>query len=230
MDIFTNIEKYEEKYKEKIKDGINQKDGEFGNGILYKMCEENPRHDSQDVVSGKVWLIGRAYSAAIERFRYRKLDIINDDFYKQMSEDLSNSRLDEKLQELRNIQSITKESIHNILSVHKYLQDKIFEIIKKSTTPETGVEKRSLCSKYLHFHLPSLFFIYDSRVAEALQKLYPGRLKGFQDVLDGGFDETYATFFCKVFVLKNEIEEKFDLKITPRQIDNFLIDFFNRRS
>lgn len=175
MDIFTNIEKY----KEKIKDAIDQKNGEFGNGILYKMCEENPRHDSQDVVSGKVWLIGRAYSAAIERFRYRKPDIINDDFYKQMSEDLSNSRLDEKLQELRSVQSITKESIHNILSVHKYLQDKIFEIIKKSTTPEKGVEKRSLCSKYLHFHMQNLFFIYDSRVAEALQKLYLGRLKGF---------------------------------------------------
>ena len=34
-------------------------------------------------------------------------------------------------------------------------------------------------------------------------------------------------FFCKALVLKNEIEEKLDLEITSRQIDNFLINEAN---
>lgn len=207
-----------EKYKEKIKSAIAQKDGEFGNGILYKMCRENPKHDNPDVVSGKVWLIGRAYSAAIERVK--KKENINDDFYKEkVGPTLTDHELDKGLKNLQNIEKATKENAADILSAHKYLQNKIRKI--------TGMEKRSLCSKYLHFHLPRLFFIYDSRVAGALQKLYPGRLRGFDNVFDRDVDRTYTTFFCKALVLKNEIEEKLDLKITPRQIDNFLIDEAN---
>lgn len=206
------------KYREKIESAINQKNGEFGNGILYKMCEENPKHDKPDVVSGKVWLIGRAYSAAIERMRSKKN--INDDFYKEkVGPTLVDSVLDSKLENLRGIKKITKESAAEILSAHKYLQNKIHEI--------TGMDKRSLCSKYLHFHLPKLFFIYDSRVAGALQKIYPGRLRIFDSVLGGDVDTVYAVFFCKALVLKNEIEEKLDLEITSRQIDNFLINEAN---
>lgn len=207
-----------EKYKEKIKSAIAQKDGGFGNGILYKMCRENPKHDNPDVVSGKVWFIGRAYSAAIERVKRK--ENINDDFYKEkVGPTLTDPELDKRLEKLQIFEKATKENTTDILSAHKYLQNKIRKI--------TEMEKRSLCSKYLHFHLPRLFFIYDSRVAGALQKLYPGRLRGFDNVLDGDVDRTYATFFCKALVLKNEIEEKLDLKITPRQIDNFLINEAN---
>ncbi len=212
--MLTDIEKYEEK----IKSAVAQKDGEFGNGILYKMCEENPKHDKSDVVSGKVWLIGRAYSAAIERVRNKKN--INDDFYKEkVGPMLTDSVLDSKLENLRGVNEITRGNATEILSAHKYLQNKIYEI--------TGMEKRSLCSKYLHFHLPALFFIYDSRVAGALQKLYPGRLKGFDDAFSGDVDKVYATFFCKTLALKNEVKETLSLEMTPRQIDNFLINEAN---
>jgi len=206
--------------EEKIKNAIDQKDGEFGNGILYKMCKENPKHNNPDVVSGKVWLIGRAYSAAIERVKRK--ENINDDFYKEkVGPTLTDPELDKRLESLQKIEKATKENASDILSAHKYLQNKIRKI--------TGMDKRSLCSKYLHFHLPRLFFIYDSRVAGALQKLYPGRLKGFDDVLNRDIDKIYATFFCKALVLKNEIEKKFNLEITPRQIDNFLINEANNK-
>ncbi len=206
------------KYEEKIKSAINQKDGEFGNGILYKMCKENPYHNKPDVVSGKIWLIGRAYSAAIERVRSKK--DINDDFYKKkVGLALADPALDSRLESLRNVKKASRENVGEILSAHKYLQDKIREI--------TRMEKRSLCSKYLHFHLPDLFFIYDSRVASALQKLYPGRLKGFDGVFGDDVDKAYATFFCKILALENEVVEKLKLEMTPRQIDNFLINEAN---
>lgn len=208
------------RYREKIIKAIKQKDGEFGNGILYKMCQENPCHNNSDVVASKIWLIGRAYGAAIERVKEKKY--INDDFYKEkVGPNLTDPALDDRLENLRKIKRITKENAGEILSTHKYLQKKIYDI--------TGMEKRSLCSKYLHFHFPALFFIYDSRVASALQKLYPGSLKGFDNVLSGKVDKVYVTFFCKALVFKNKVEEKLKLEMTPRQIDNFLINEANEK-
>jgi hypothetical protein len=42
---------------------------DFGNEILYSMCRQNPFHDKPEIVTAKVWLIGRSYAAAIERGR-----------------------------------------------------------------------------------------------------------------------------------------------------------------
>jgi hypothetical protein len=208
-----------EKYRKKIEVAINQKEGEFGNGILYKMCKENPKHDKPDVVSGKVWLIGRAYSTAIERVRSKKN--INDDFYKEkVGPKLTDIELDKRLGRLQSIKKMTKDNTTDILSLHKYLQDRIQEI--------TGMGKRSLCSKYLHFHLPRLFFIYDSRAAKTLQKIYPNRLKGFDIIVNDDVDKAYAIFFCKALTLKNEVEEKLGLELTPRQIDTFLVNEANK--
>ena len=51
----------------------------FGNGVLYKLCAENFYHTKDEHILAKVWLIGRAYAAAIERRRIK--EAINDDFY-----------------------------------------------------------------------------------------------------------------------------------------------------
>lgn len=39
----------------------------YGNEVLYKMCSEMPKYDDIEVISAKLWIIGRSYSAAIER-------------------------------------------------------------------------------------------------------------------------------------------------------------------
>lgn len=41
----------------------------FGNQILYDMCLKNPSHTNENVIIGKIWLIGRSYAAAIERIK-----------------------------------------------------------------------------------------------------------------------------------------------------------------
>jgi hypothetical protein len=52
---------------------------QLGNEVLYRLCEEHPRHDSDDSIIAKFWLIGRAYAAAVER---RKKSRDNDkEFY-----------------------------------------------------------------------------------------------------------------------------------------------------
>jgi hypothetical protein len=40
---------------------------EWGNEVLYRMCREEPGHTDPNKVAAKLWLIGRAYAAQIER-------------------------------------------------------------------------------------------------------------------------------------------------------------------
>ena len=122
----------------------------FGNKVLYDMCINNPLHNNNDVISGKVWLIGRAYAVAIERVREKKY--INDDFYSEIVPKIFN----EFYKDFDNdIKDIKENDLNNALSVHKKLTDAIKNV--------TGLEKRSFNSKYLHFHCPDIFYIYDSR-------------------------------------------------------------------
>ena len=51
----------------------------FGNQILYDMCLKNPSHTNENVIIGKIWLIGRSYAAAIERIKEKSVP--SDDFY-----------------------------------------------------------------------------------------------------------------------------------------------------
>ena len=41
----------------------------IGNQVLYDLCQRYPRHTVDSEIIAKIWLIGRAYSASIERGR-----------------------------------------------------------------------------------------------------------------------------------------------------------------
>ncbi len=143
-----------------INKGLASTQWDFGNEVLYNLCERNFYHQEQDKIIAKVWLIGRSYSAAIER-RKNKTDI-NDDFYSNVvAPAFQSSELDKCLTNLRHYERITSDNIREILLSHNYLIQVTKEI--------TALEKRSFCSKYLHFHLPNLFYIYDSRVVESMR-------------------------------------------------------------
>lgn len=57
----------EKDYKKFLEQAERNNMWDFGNNILYTMCQENPKHEKEDIIIGKIWLIGRSYSAAIER-------------------------------------------------------------------------------------------------------------------------------------------------------------------
>ncbi len=201
--------------KENIENGLISKEWDFGNGILYELCNENFEHKEIDKIIAKVWLIGRSYAAAIER-RKNKIEI-NDNFYiNSVGPAFQNSKLDNYLNAIKNENEITIENIEEILITHNYLIQVIREI--------TEMDKRSFCSKYLHFHLPNLFFIYDSRAVTALRQFIsriPKDLTYLNKV--NGINREYANFFIKSFVLRNQIENEFDLKLTTREFDKILI-------
>lgn len=204
--------KNEEKILELLKSFHREKSDTwyYGNSVLYRMCEEKPLHNDKNIVASKVWLIGRSYAAAIERTKSgEKLEIIIDKFW-----DVLNSESESIDKTLRAINSITIEEIGNnvqtILDAHKQVMD----IMQKATT----MDKRSLTSKYLHFHCPNAFFIYDSRARRTINKLVKK-----QDIRGYTGDAEYVEFFLRVLKLQQFIKEQTGKMLTPREIDNFLV-------
>lgn len=190
-----------------------KKDWEFGNSVLYKMCKENPKHNDSNVVVGKIWLIGRSYAAAIER---RKDGRKTGDFYHDVvapeMEKIS-KELDKRIKELSRSAS---EDCINLLCTHKFLT--------KTFNKISHLEKRSLASKYLHFHCPEKVFIYDSRASDAIHKLVdrPNR-SILKKLKPKDYDNSYASFVCSILELKKFLETKLKKNLSPRDIDNFLL-------
>ncbi len=164
------------------------------------------------MITAKVWLIGRSYAAAIERGRPKEED--GESFYEnEVAPGIQGSALDEKINTVKQFSEITRESTPIILGTHKYLTDRFKKI--------SGNNKRSLASKYLHFHCPSLFFLYDSRAAKGARVLYP-RFKPEFPV--GAFDQEYAKFFYRLLKMREDILSKEGQLLSTREIDNILIN------
>ena len=195
---------------------------DLGNESLYNLCTENFDHSTSEKIIAKVWLIGRAYAAAIERRKKSEKDkeSFNDKFYEtDVVDTFKNSNIDDYLTKLKSIKDISSSSLNEVLDVHKYLVD----IIKKIT----NLEKRSFCSKYLHFHLPNIFFIYDSRAYYAMQDIKLGKIPLEYSInMSKTRDEVYFKFCIKCLYLRDKIKEEFDIQLTPRQLDNLLLNRF----
>ena len=75
---------------------------DFSNGLLYDLCRAHPAHDDESVVIAKMLLIGRAYSAAIERRKNKKQGADTDNFYVEtVGPMLRESKIDRWIAEAR---------------------------------------------------------------------------------------------------------------------------------
>jgi hypothetical protein len=188
---------------------------DLGNKVLYDICTAYPNHKNDEAIIAKTWLIGRAYAVALERRKNKEADEINDDFYEKRVVDLFKSKdLDSKIDSLRSISKIGASNIHQILETHKYLVDMVHGI--------SGAHKRSFASKYLHFHLPKAFFIYDSRASKAINR-FSIDTKGIEIPAELNTDHMYAQFAFKCLLLRDKIADETGLQLDPRQLDNFLL-------
>jgi len=208
-------------YKPLIKAAQEPNFWDHGNNLLYKLCKDNFSHTNDETILTKTLFIGRIYAAAIER-RKNTNGEGNDNFYKdKIIKTFKESELDNKLSELRNYKEVNNENILMILQTHKYLINELHKI--------TELNKRSFCSKYLHFHLPELYFIYDSRSVSSLSKFKISAPKELQSIIkNGGFDSEYAKFYCKCYVLKKDIKKQLGLDLTTRQLDKLFIEMANK--
>jgi hypothetical protein len=166
----------------------------FGNEILYRMCRENPFHNQKDEIVGKIWLIGRSYAAAIERRKNATVEI-NDFYYDVVAPKMIDigKELDERLDILRNETGHIIDNISLVVDTHKFLMDTFYEM--------TMQENRSLASKYLHFHCPEMFFIYDSRAKNSINKLVKKPNKSLLNNIND-YDVEYGEFTCRMVELQ----------------------------
>ena len=185
----------------------------FMNRILYKICSKYKEHKDTSIVMAKVCLIGRSYSASIERRKTKIKKRGSDDFYEKIvAPAIMNSDIDIWLNDLREHRTINEQNLGESISTHS----KVMKLFKKIS----GMDKRSLASKYLHFHLPNLFYIYDSRAVKGLRLILPRHR--VRNILTG-YDGEYSKFCCKLFFLQNEVLRKYNQRLTTRQLDRLLL-------
>jgi len=184
----------------------------IGNAVLYELCSSKPGHTDEADVIAKIWLIGRSYAAAIERRRNKSDE--NDNFYVgTVAPAVARSSIDSWIQEAKKYDHPSAESWLTLLKVH-HETTQLFSKI-------SGLEKRSLASKYLHFHVPQLFYIYDTRAVEALRNL--GGILPRAGKSGAPVDNEYRKFAEKCLSLQRHIENKYNILLSPREIDNLLL-------
>ncbi len=193
----------------------------IGNEVLYDLCRRYPRHTVDAEIVAKVWLIGRAYSAALERGRGKASgsDLSNERFYTEATpKALRKSCLDDDLDALARLKEANASNVAPILAAHAHLVGLFYDLTNKS--------KRSLASKYLHFHLPNLFFIYDSRAALGIRAL--GIPRQVVNVPPGA-DPEYAQFVSAAIGVRQFVLSQFGARLSPRQLDRLLLSTFESR-
>ena len=198
-----------------------------GNEVLYELCRTRPTHTDEAEVVAKIWLIGRSYAAAIERRKNKSIE--NDNFYVEtVAPAVMGSAIDDWLQKARQCDAPSVETLPTLLQVHHKTTRLFYEI--------SGLEKRSLASKYLHFHVPQVFYIFDSRAVEALRLLSKQVFVAgtpFEQT-DNDYrkieqtDSEYRKFAERCLSLQQLVERQYGVSLSPRELDNVLLQVHER--
>lgn len=98
-----------------------------------------------------------------------------------------------------------------VFEMHKRVMDLFDELPSQ--------QARSLASKYLHFHFPELFYLYDSRVEAAAVALGQGEC-GY--LAGGDHDPDYARFFACCRKLAEAFAPLAGRRPNPRELDRLL--------
>ena len=189
------------------------------NKILYKMFRDYPENKAAEHIVAKVLILGRTYAAAIER-RKTGDKLSNDAFYlKKVPKAFKSVGIDEGISKIRKTNDELKRA-SQCLKLHSKLQASIKSITKQN--------KRSLCSKYLHFQLPEEFFIYDTRAIKGLRKLKKllPQMKEYREQFHNfneGWDKEYYSFFRDCYCLNKLISDSLGNNLTKRELDSLLI-------
>ena len=193
--------------------------GTFENQILYRMCEENPSHEHSAVVSGKIISIGRVYAASPERSAGKKRAGLTESITHLLAKRLCDSEIDDRLTAFGSGRIFEQNLIPDIVETHAYLIGELHSALVAATHDVEAVRStRSFASKYLHFHRPDVFPIFDSLAAAGLrslpyQSLFPS--------VSANCDRAYVKF-CATFadLVSNEYASQ---PWTLRSVDTRLV-------
>jgi len=184
---------------------------EWGNEVLYRMCREEPGHTDRNKVAAKLWLIGRAYAAQIERRAGATGD--SEVLYARVATKIVESDIDKWLEDVSHINRPDISNLRQILSAHYNLTSLLQSVTK--------FYRRSLASKYLHFHQPLAFFIFDSRASTKIREKIGHRhipLPAYSA------DQEYAAFVLRCMTYRDE-KPAAEHNLTPRHLDQELLGY-----
>jgi hypothetical protein len=185
-------------------------DSGFGNEVLYRMCRERPLHDDMDTIQSKIVLIGRITGASLERGVRPGLRM------SEVAQTISRSDLDQHIERLNALDRPTDDNLSVLLEAHQYLTDLLESI--------TGVRKRVLASKYLHFHAPQAVFIFDSKADLMLRRQMPKRNHPIKFL--GVYDKKFEAFALRCIYYRDHVlEPALGACATPRKIDMQLLSY-----
>jgi hypothetical protein len=184
--------------------------------MLYDLCHKHPSQSDAAAVVSKFWLIGRAYAASAERWRLSEANHLKpgENFYdNRLAPVYIQAGLDNAMAPLYGFRDVDECNLMHILEVHSRVSQTL-QITNGKLNP-------SLASKYLHFHLPLLFFIYDSQ-ANANLKKYIAKWK-HKSPVQPNYDTDYFKFCYGALALREAIKSEYHIELTPRELDNLLL-------
>lgn len=188
----------------------------YGNSVLYRMCKEEPRHCDPDVVSAKLWLIGRSYAASPERGSGAAPEGESPAFFDWLAGQMNWPALDRKLDKLSEDNPFGPETLSLILGLHRCFHEKLKAAIKPRLNGLEPRRQTSFCSKYLHFHKPDHFPLFDSYVSAAVSRA-TGPWKRYQ--YNPKHDPKYSRFCQQLLVYSRKRPN-----LTLRALDRDLYD------
>ena len=188
---------------------------DLGNAALYDLCRKHPDHRSVDAIVAKVWLIGRSYAASIERGRGQP-SVDGENFYVDtVAPKIRGARIDRWLKPLR---GLTRPDAAVVVPAHKRLTELFWKI--------AGKEKRSLASKYLHFHFPKAVYIFDERASRGIRLAMSSQ--HLREFPFDEYDDTYARFYLRVAEFHREINVLMGRSLSTREVDTVLLAVADR--
>lgn len=192
------------------------------NNMLYEAVENNPSNLDRSQIIGKLMLIGRTYSASVER---RKTNgHIKDDRQAlevviAAAEAIARSKVDYLLSTIGQNEKLTVERVSVAADIHLEICSALAEA--------NGRENSSLASKYLHFHRPNFFPIVDSYVREGWSWVMEAMQQSYRGWRVLGKVARYGDWCEKIVSLQADIERNLGYSVSLRQVDSYLLSIMS---
>jgi hypothetical protein len=182
---------------------------DFDNLVLYRMCEDEPSHSDEVVVEGKIRVIERVYAASTARGA-GKAAATAEPLVRYIAKRLHDNHreIDQRLDEIRKIGVLGApdvadkcKKLHGDLcawiccAIRAWRSEQHVDFKNKHKKDMPVRCHTSFASKYLHFHAPNAFPIYDKYSRLGLEESPPNG--GFR------FGQGYAKFVDGVAQLPN---------------------------
>jgi hypothetical protein len=185
--------------------------------VLYQVCREHPGHTDRRWTTAKLALIGRAYSAGLERRvsppKGQQAIVVIADYC-----EVHGAEIDEILRPLYSIEEpLSLPHLVTIVAVHGRLTDLLVGVTTDGKSP------RSFVSKYLHFHNPTVP-IYDGYALAGVTRLVRWDASNIPFACPPGGDRVPDGYyqFCVRFWRLLEACRKAGREVTVKSLDGYL--------